>query len=307
MSYYCGWDGGGSKTEVLCADAAGREIARRSFGPLNINGTSRERAAQTIADAAAFMRSMPGGLEACRGLVIGAAGVSNAQMKEFISARVRGEGFGGSLSIVGDHEIALAGAVHGPGAVLIAGTGSVCRARDENGNSARAGGFGHLIDDGGSGYAIGRDILKAVVRAQDGRGPQSCLSELVFRQLGVESTSGILTWLYSPQTGKTEVAALAPLLLTALEEGDEAAEEIALAAAHELAGLALAVWRRLKLDRGELALTGSVLNHYPRIRELVGQLCRAQYPQMQVIAPHGGAPEGAVRLAMERFPGAEDM
>lgn len=299
MSYYCGWDGGGSKTEALCADASGKEIARRTFGPLNINGAPREQVAQTIAGAVRFMKSMPGGLAACRGLVIGAAGVSNAQVRDFISVRVRGEGYGGGLVIVGDHEVALAGAIRGHGAVLIAGTGSICCGRDEYGNSARAGGFGYLIDDGGSGYAIGRDILKAVVRAQDGRGPQSSLTGLVFRQLGVEDMAGLLKWLYSPQTGRREVAALAPLLLQAAE--DAAAEEIALDAARELAGLALAVWRKLKLNGGELALTGSVLTHYPRIREEVGRLCRAQQPGMRVIPPRGGASEGAVLLAMEKF------
>ena len=42
-------------------------------------------------------------------------------------------------------------AVNGPGAVLIAGTGAVCFGRDAQGNSFRVGGYGYLIDDGGSG------------------------------------------------------------------------------------------------------------------------------------------------------------
>lgn len=298
MGYYCGWDGGGSKTEVLCADASGREIARRRFGPLNVNGAAEAQVAQTIADAVRFMQTV-GGLSNCLGLAIGAAGVSNARMSEFIAEQVRSAGYAGKLTIVGDHEIALEGAVHGPGAVLIAGTGSICIGRDGDGNRARAGGFGYLIDDVGSGYAIGREILTAVVRAHDGRGGETSLTGAVLDRLNVRDVSGMLTWLYGPQTGKKEIAALAPLLILALSDGDEAAEEIARSAAEELAGLALAVWRKLGLQRGELALTGSVLEHYECIRDEVARICCEQFSEMNVIKPRGTACEGAVRLAMK--------
>lgn len=297
MGYYCGWDGGGSKTEVLCADEQGREIARQTFGSLNINGASEERVAQTIADAVRFMQTV-GSLEDCLGLAIGAAGVSNARVSAFIAKKLRGHGYAGKLSIVGDHEIALEGAICGPGAVLIAGTGSICCGRDEDGGQARAGGFGHLIDDGGSGYAIGRDVLAAVVRAHDGRGCKTCLSGMALNQLKVQDVGEMTTWLYGPHTGKKEIAALAPLLNSALAEGDEVAKGIALTAAKELAGMAVAVWKKLNLERGELALTGSVLEHFGWIREEVGRLCRECYPEMDVIHPRGSACEGAVRLAM---------
>ncbi len=297
--YYCGWDGGGSKTEVLCCDEAGRQIGRAAFGALNINGAPRERVAQTIADAITYMAGMPGGLEGCKKLVIGTAGVSNTAVFSFLSDHVRGAGYAGELSIVGDQDIALAGAIDGPGAVLIAGTGAICCGRDAQGNRTRVGGFGHLIDDGGSGYAIGRDILMAVVRAHDGRGPKTCLTKAVFAQLGVSDVSGVITWLYSSSTSKKEVAALAPLLLTALEAGDEAANIIVGRAAEELSMLAVAAWKNMGLESGELALTGSVLTHYAAIREQVRVICKEKAPAMQVIAPRGSAAQGAIRLAMQ--------
>lgn len=299
MSYYCGWDGGGSKTEVLCRDDAGRELGRRAFGPLNINGAPRERVAQTIADSVAYMDSMPGGLGACEKLVIGAAGGSNTDVFSFLSDHVRAEGYQGELLIVGDQDIALAGAVEGAGAVLIAGTGAICCGMDAQGNRTRVGGFGHLIDDGGSGYAIGRDILSAVVRASDGRGPKTVMTEAVFSRLGVNEVRGIITWLYGSATGKKEVAALAPILLDALAQDDTAAKEIVLRAAEELSALAIVAWRNLALDAGELALTGSVLTHYAAIRDQVRANCEAAFPLMRVISPRGSASEGAVKLAMQ--------
>ncbi|MBQ6859248.1 MAG: ATPase [Clostridia bacterium] len=300
MGYYCGWDGGGSKTEVLCCDASGQETGRAVFGPLNINGAPRERVRQTIADAVAYMASMPDGLAGCVRLVIGAAGVSNVEIYSFIEEHVRAEGYAGALLIVGDQEIALAGAVEGPGAVLIAGTGAICCGYDGKEKRTRVGGCGHLIDDGGSGYAIGRDILSAVARGEDGRAEATCLRKMVFERLGISQVSGIVTWLYNGTTGKKEIAAFAPLLLEALKMGDAAAERIAVCAAQELAALAAAAWKNLGLEEGELALTGSVLAHYEVIREQVKAILAEDFPQMRIISPRGSAAEGAVRLAMQK-------
>ena len=74
--YYCGWDGGGTKTEVCLLDANGQVLETRSFGPLNPNGTARETVEATVQDCLALMAEY--GLSHCAGLVIGIAGVSNA-------------------------------------------------------------------------------------------------------------------------------------------------------------------------------------------------------------------------------------
>ena len=300
MKYFCGWDGGGSKTEVLCADEEGRQIACRTLGPLNLNGAPEEKVSETIENAVNFMNSA-GALDDCPSLVIGAAGVSNARVRTFLTDEIRRCGYSGRLTIVGDHEIALEGLISGPGAVLIAGTGSVCVGRDESGNRARAGGFGHLIDDGGSGYAIGRDILSAVVRAHDGRGCRTVLTDLTLEYLGASDMTDVTTWLYGPQTKKKDVAALAPLLNHALQENDAAAKEIALTAAKELAQMANAVWNTLGLREGQLALTGSIFEHYIVIRSEVRRLCRELCPEMDVISPQRRASEGAVKLAMKAY------
>ena len=235
--YYCGWDGGGTKTEVRIVDASGAPLAEGFFGPLNPNGASRETVAATIRDGIAFMAAQPGGLTACGGVVIGIAGVSNTEVVRLVESAVRSNGYAGNLRLLGDQEIALAGAVQGAGAVLIAGTGAICFGRDAAGKPFRVGGYGYLIDDGGSGYAIGRDILAAVARAVDGRRPPTCLTEMVFETIGAAEISGVITWLYAPTTGKKEVASLAPLLMRALEAGDDAARAIAARAAEDLSEL----------------------------------------------------------------------
>lgn len=300
MAYYCGWDGGGTKTEVLCLDENGAPLSCSVFGPLNPNGTNPERVRQTVRECIQSMNAMPGGLDACKHLVIGTAGVSNAEACRLVTDTVRACGYHGPLTLLGDQEIALAGAIQGAGAVLVAGTGSICCGRDSKGNTTRVGGYGYLIDDGGSGYAIGRDILTAVVRAADGRDAPTLLTSLVYNELRVDSTQGVITWLYKPETGKKEIAALSPLLLTALEQEDNAALKIADKAAAALAELAVTAWHNLQLTQGELAVTGSILKRYPRIRRELERLCHQACPQMTMIDPRGSAAQGAALLAYER-------
>ena len=295
--YYCGWDGGGTKTGVCLLDGAGRVLGEAAFGPLNPNGASRETVLQTVGEAISYMKKQPGGLAACGGLVIGAAGISNARVAALLSGAVADCGYTGKLRLLGDQEIALAGAIDGPGAVLIAGTGSVCFGKDGQGRPFRAGGYGYLIDDGGSGYAIGRDILTAVARAHDGRGPETCLTEAVFASLGIGELNQMITWLYSPETGKKEIASLAPLLLPALERQDEAAMLIAQKAAEELCGLAAAFWKQSGIQNGELALLGSIFHYYAPIRRMVEKRLQALLPQAAVIEPRGSAALGAAKLA----------
>lgn len=297
MTYFCGWDGGGTKTEVLISDENGSIVARDFFGPLNVNGAGKERVGKTIEDACAFMAAQVGGMDAFAALAIGCAGVSNLEVRTFLTDRLQACGYHGLLSLQGDQDIALAGAVEGPGAVLVAGTGSVCRAQGKNGEPFRTGGFGYLIDDEGSGYAIGRDVLCAVVRAHDGRIKPTCLTEMVFEQLGVSSIPQIITWLYAASTGKKEVASLAPLMMKGLEKQDEACKAIARKAAGELAQLVLAAWRGLDLDEGELCFIGSVLLKCDAVRTEVERLCLEAYPKMRIIPARGTPAQGALKIA----------
>lgn len=301
MSYTCGWDGGGTKTEMLCLDGSGRTLAQGFAGPMNLNGASRAGVAATVREAVEWMaRHAPGGLDACEGLVIGAAGISNAAAAALLTEAARQAGYGGPLALRGDQEIALAGAIEGPGAVVIAGTGSIGYGRDADGRIIRVGGWGHVIDDGGSGYAIGRDILAAVVRAADGREGPTCLTEQVFARLGIAAVPGLITWLYRPETTKRDVAALAPLLLEALEQADPTAQGIAERAAGALAEMAEVLWRRLNLTEGELALTGSIIDHFPSIRQEIVRRCGERYPGIRVIAPRHSPAWGAASLARRK-------
>ena len=299
--FYCGWDGGGTKTEVCLGDESGRKLESAVFGPLNPNGAPLREVEETVRQGVAYMAERAGGLERIGGLVIGAAGISNAQVTGILRAALEKAGWTGPTHLAGDQDIALAGAIDRPGALLIAGTGSVCTGRDANGNGFRVGGYGYLIDDAGSGYAIGRSILTAVVRAEDGRGSPTALTEMVYHEKGFRSVGEIITWLYAPGTEKRDVAALAALLPRAVEAGDAAAAEIARQAADDLAEMAETGWRKSGLTEGELAVAGSILLRMPFIREAMEDRLRRSCPGMRVVAPKRTPAEGAVRMAAKLY------
>ena len=301
MQYYAvGMDGGGTKTNVEARAEDGRVLLRAAFGSMNLNSASEQTVAETFRACAAALRALPGGLAACRAVCIGSAGVSNPDACRTLERLLRGCGYEGPLLLRGDQETALAGALGRPdGMVLIAGTGSICFGRDAAGRTARCGGYGHKIDDEGSGYALGRDALAAVVRAGDGRIPATMLTRLVYERLGIADVRGLVRFTYAPETDKKEIAALAPLVSEAAAAGDAAAGQIVEKACRELAALVIPVAGALHFEAGQLALAGSILLHVEAVRAGVTARLRERYPQLECVAPREDAASGAALLAWE--------
>ena len=101
------------------------------------------------------------------------------------------------ILVTNDALIALvAGAGVGPGVVVIAGTGSIAYGRNAHDEAARAGGWGYILADEGSGFWIGRQALRAVVRAADGRGPATALTPLVLEFFGVTRAEQLVREVY---------------------------------------------------------------------------------------------------------------
>jgi len=308
MRYVAGVDGGGTKTAVTVMDETGRTIKTFASGGINYNGRDEAEVRGHLAEIVTMLDEACGGLASCVQLVVGAAGVSNPTVPGRLTAALRESGYGGGIHIVGDHETALFGALEREhGMILIAGTGSICFGRSESGAVHRTGGFGHLIDDEGSGYSIGRDVLSAVVRSHDGRAPATALAELTYAKLGIGSVAEIVGFVYDRRTGKQDIAALAPLLSEACALGDEAALRIAQHTAAELVQLVLPVAERLTLVDGELAMAGSVLLRSEHVREAFVARLRESCPGVRAIAPRRDASAGAALMALRVLDGESQV
>jgi len=297
--YVLGIDGGGTKTAVCAADLQGNILSVFKTGAINLNGESADNVKKNLHGIFREASLKIGDLQYIRSVCIGAAGISNADARLFLENTVRDAGYTGRLIIAGDHQTALFGALGNPvGIILIAGTGSICYGRNASGKEHRAGGYGYLIDDEGSGYAIGRDILKAMVRSHDGREEKTVLTQMVLEQLKVSTIEEVIGFLYHKNTNKRDIAALAPILARALEEGDEAARKIASKCCGELVKLVSPVAEKLGLEDCYLAMAGSILQKDAFIRKGFIDAIQRKFPGMVCTDPKNDASYGAVLMAL---------
>ena len=294
-----GFDCGGTKTQVdivRVSDHGKKEIDEVFFtGGMNVNSFGREQVLSHLADAFSHVGSKR--LEQVEAIGFGAAGISNPLTREVFLQGVKNAGLSLSPLLIGDNQAALWGAHAGAdGIILIAGTGSVCcghRRKEDGWIEQRCGGYGHLIDDEGSGYALGRDVLSAVVRAEDGRIPPTVMKAAVYEKLGISSLPELIGFVYGKETGKKDIAALAPVLELGLEAGEEEAFRILDHAASELTKLVIQVADGLGLEEGPLSFCGSVLNKNRYVRDLVTELICEKLPGMRICPPQYDAAFGA--------------
>ena len=153
-------------------------------------------------------------------------------------------------------------AVEPAGVALVAGTGAVAARFRNLATERRVDGTGWLLGDRGSGFWIGRKIVRAVAADLDGAGEPTELTRLVVEELGLEPAQGersallaaLVSWAYNGQP--VRLARLAPLAFRA-----EATDEQAAAITAE-AELALARTLRLARDGHDelpVVLGGSVV------------------------------------------------
>ena len=222
MQYILGIDGGGTKTDLVCCDETGRVLARGKCGGSNLNDLGADGCFAVLEQGVrALLEKLPADVrpDACFCGLSG-AGV-DAQKRAALSKmltvfcpRVRVES-----DVQNVLELCLG---NGDGLVMIAGTGSVALLR-ENGMMRRAGGWGHLFEQGGSGYSIARDAIKAALADSEGTGEHTLLRTLLEQELGTDVFSAIATFYNG---GKHKIASFAPLVSQAAERGDEIANAI---------------------------------------------------------------------------------
>lgn len=297
--YIVGMDGGGTKTAITIANLTGEVLKTFNAGAINYNGQDQESIDNSFSEIFSTINEHES-IENCVSMCIGAAGISNPMVKQLLENQVKRNGYTGKLVITGDHEIALYGATgENYGIILIAGTGSICYGKNQIGESHRTGGFGYLIDDEGSGYAIGRDILSAVVQAHDGRIENTVMTNMVFEHLKINSVSDIVKFVYDKNTNKKDIAALSIILPIACSQNDIAAITIANKCADELFKLVIPVVKNLDLCNGKLALAGSILNKDKFIQTKFKENVKSIYSNIKCIEPKYAASYGAVIMAQQ--------
>jgi beta-N-acetylhexosaminidase len=308
-------DGGGTKTVAVVVDATGNEIGRGHAGPANARVVGFDAALAQVRHAidVALMvapfgeqtfLSVPGGGQECppyvedaphtkKGLQqddlsrpcavawLGLAGIDTPHDADALRPHVAA--LAETVTLTNDAELLLGALDDAIGVALVAGTGSVALGRDQSGRTARASGWGHIIGDEGSGYAIGQGALRAIARAADGRGPVTSLTASILAAWDLSIPDMLIDYVHTQAT-KTDIARLAPLVLAAWRAGDGVARRIVRQAAREQAQAALAVAKTLTLpDPLSLALGGGVFLHAADFAALALAEVRRTRPGAQAV------------------------
>ncbi len=303
-------DTGGTKTAAWLVEVIGDNEhrllgqARTSAGnPLSVGF---EKAAQAIHEACAAVRHLAISSDRQIGhAVFSIAGAANRQMAQRFTEWANSARFAHRVAIVSDVlPILAAGSPDCCGVALIAGTGSSAFGRSADGQTKRCGGWGYLLGDEGSGYAIGRAALQHSLNVLESGSPAHGLAESMLSALGASTVTELTRTIYGSADPRHTIAAFAPIVAGAADRGDPVACQIFAEAAAALAGLAARTAQTVNLadTNFSLAISGGVLINSPRLR----QLLQAELTECGLSCAVNIVNEplaGCLRLAHPRFAG----
>lgn len=301
MSIVAGIDGGGTKTQVVLLDESAAWVAVGWGGSANVNFSPREVVVASFRSALSQARERlpaPGEPVAC--VVVSSPTpetIYRPIVDEHLAAR--------EVVRAGEGETGLAAGARQPfGVCIIAGTGSLAFGRSPGGQTVGCGGWGTIIGDEGSGYAIGVGGIQAACRAYDGRGVPTLLVDLLMRRLEMSSFNEIIPFVYRRNTGRRELAALAPVVFDAARQGDAVARGIIRRAGQELALVAATCARRLEMASLEFPVVGAggvFRGGGDLILPATARYLRASCPLAKLIPARYDPAIGAALIALRRL------
>ncbi len=303
MSYFLGVDGGASKTAALVTDENGAPLGTGLAGGSNHLRVGIEAATRNIERAvniALVDAGMP--IREVEYAYCGIAGSDHPDHHERVVEALRVFFPRGNFIVDTDARIALTGAVgFGSGVVIIAGTGSVAFGRNLESAEARAGGWGPIIGDEGSGYAIARDGLSAIVRAYDGRNPKTIMTDMLCRDYGMCDPADLPRFVYAATTRTDDIARYGKLVIEAANGGDEVALQILERAGRELGQCVLACARRLSIlnEPFPVAYVGGAFHAGDLLLDPMTRVITADARGAKVGPPLHTPVEGAAMMAVK--------
>ncbi|HSO14998.1 MAG TPA: BadF/BadG/BcrA/BcrD ATPase family protein [Arthrobacter sp.] len=255
-----GLDIGGTKTRGVRFED-GAVVADESVGSSNVQNVTRAEAALHLAE---LFGRIGGGKVAQ--VYAGAGGIDTDADAEALAALIVPHVPGARITVVHDSRLLLAAGGASTGVAVIGGTGSAAWGRNSLGEEARAGGWGYLLGDEGSGYWLGREAVRhSLRRMNQGLEPDE-LTTALLASCGVDDPNKLIALFHSPDTGRRYWAEKARLVVDAAAAGHAASQELVDQAGRDLAGLAEQTIRQVGID-GPVILGGGLGMNVPRLQE----------------------------------------
>lgn len=298
---YIGIDGGATKTLICLGDKAGNIIDVIKLGSTNYHTVGIDGTRQVLKEALDIIkRDHKISVSEIQGICFGGAGIDSNEGVEILTNIFRELGYENELRVYNDALIALVGANDGYfGGVVIGGTGSVALGIDSERKLHKVGGWGHILDDRGSGYAIGRDILTRIMEWHDGRGVETLLWQRIKKELDIEKPEEISDFVYSKGARKHDIANLATIAVELYEE-DIVATEIIEDAVEALEKLITTLAKNINKEIFSLGLYGSIIVKNEKLRERLIEKVGKVYPDIDIHLPYKKAHEGALDIATSK-------
>lgn len=301
MNYIIGIDGGGTKTIGQLNTIDGEEIADIKAGPSNYHVVGVETTHRVLKEIIESLTSRIDWSNNNLIMCIGMAGLGREDDKKVINEICDKIEITTQRILTHDAHIALVGGIGKPeGIIVISGTGSIVYGIDSHGNEIRAGGWGYLIGDEGSGYDIAIKGLQAVAKTSDKRQPSTILTELYLSTLNLQDPKQLIRWVHA--SDRDEIAKLSDVVFRGMENGDRTAINIIETATDELVCAIQAVLRQTAFnDTINIVLNGGNLIHQPLFSENLENKIYEKINNINVMTPKHDPVYGAFLLAKSYF------
>ena len=291
MEYLIGFDCGATKTECAIADIKGTILNSITGEAANLLVSGSEKVLEIIFSIIDELKSeLKFNYSDICSIVVGAAGAgreSDAKMlKDILIEKFnKQEIVLKSLQVVNDAHIALEGAFpKKAGCILIAGTGSIIYGKDEKGNFHRAGGFGRVIGDEGSGYSIGKKALQHFSKYLDGRTGKTKLAQIIQDNYNINAP---------------DIAPIAEIAIKAADSGDQIAKDILDKESDEMLLLIKSMANKISIKNLTVAFGGSLLTNLNYYSKMIKEKISLSIPSVKIVTPQHTPVEGAILLAKE--------
>lgn len=273
-------DSGGTKTSCSLACMGDKEkwtilgTGRSSAG--NPRAIGLEASVRAIAESVKLAKA-EAGLDSfpCHRGLFAVAGTLHGPIRQDLCRRLTELELAEECFVVPDLIPLVAGSSSAVSIGLIAGTGSVAIGQDSLGRYSVAGGWGPLLGDDGSGFAIGRATLRAALsRLESGKTPSGLVAQ-VCQALGAYTSSEMKAAITDAADLRALVASLAPVVLTESNQADPLCVAIIARAATDLADMVQSLQTRLQISSEgmTISLSGGILQaKSPLVNQLAKEL-----------------------------------
>ncbi|MEM2849372.1 MAG: BadF/BadG/BcrA/BcrD ATPase family protein [Candidatus Bathyarchaeia archaeon] len=283
MRFFCGIDGGATKTVCLIADEKGQITGLGYSESSNISVVGVKTMLSNVKEALDMAVKMAGiSIERIDTIFIATAGGGSERRRRLISESLKKMGNSNKLYVDSDAIAALTATTLGrPGVVVISGTGSIVLGLDEDGVYHRVGGWGYLINDEGGAFYMGREALRYALMAYDGRGEATDLVEYIPKHFNVNSLIDVTDLISLRRIGVVEIASLAPIVVKLWKNGDRVASTIVRRSCLALVHAASTVISRMKAERPLVGVRGGVFEGDAEFTRLFFRILKKRIPRIR--------------------------